>query len=305
MKQGMQQATQQANITAYAKINLVLDVLRKREDGYHEVAMVMQAIDLADTISLKEAPRNWLVTDNKYIPPNMNNLAMRAVTLMQQHFSGVPPLEVTLQKRIPVAAGLAGGSTDCAAVLLGINELLGLGLSLAELETLGAELGSDVPFCLGGPTALATGRGEQITALPDCPPLYLVLVKPTFGVSTPKVYGNLRLDLVKAHPSVERCVQGLSAHDSAQVLASMGNLLESSTFQLQPNVETLKQRMMAYGCDHVLMSGSGPTVFAAFAEQQQAQRYYQRIREEYPGAILTQTVTKQMLKERVELYGNE
>lgn len=137
----------QAKITAYAKINLVLDVLRKRDDGYHEVAMVMQAIDLADTILLKEAQRNWLVTDNKYIPPNMNNLAMKAVVLMQQHFSGIPPLEVTLHKRIPVAAGLAGGSTDCAGVLLGVNKMFGLGLSLAELEQLGAELGSDVPFC--------------------------------------------------------------------------------------------------------------------------------------------------------------
>lgn len=292
----------QANITAYAKINLVLDVLRKREDGYHEVAMVMQAIDLADTISIKKAPRNWLVTDNKYIPPNMNNLAMRAVTLMQQHFSGVPPLEVTLQKRIPVAAGLAGGSTDCAAVLLGINALLGLGLSLAELEALGAELGSDVPFCLGGPTALATGRGEKISALPACPPLYLVLVKPSFGVSTPKVYGNLRLELVKKHPSVERCIQGLAAGDGAQVLAAMGNVLEGSTFRLQPNVEKLKRRMTEYGCAHVMMSGSGPTVFAAFTRRRQAQRYYQRIRQEYPGAILTQTVTQQMLKERVELY---
>ena len=139
-----------ANVTAYAKINLVLDVLRKRADGYHEVSMVMQAVDLADTIQLEEAPRNWLVTDSKYIPPNMNNLAMRAVTLMQSRFKQVSPLQVTLQKRIPVAAGMAGGSTDCAGVMLGINRMFDLGLTLTELEQLAAELGSDIPFCLAG-----------------------------------------------------------------------------------------------------------------------------------------------------------
>ena len=296
-------AMKQAKITAYAKINLVLDVLRKREDGYHEVAMVMQAIDLADTIVLAEAKRNWLITDNKHIPPNMNNLAMRAVTLMQQHYQ-VPPLEVTLEKRIPVAAGLAGGSTDCAAVMLGINEMYKLGLSLAELERLGAELGSDVPFCMGGPTALATGRGEQITKLPDCPDLHFVLVKPSFGVSTPKVYGNLKLAQIKEHPDVDGCVKALEANSAGGVLQNLGNLLEHSTFELQPNVKLLKDSMMQYGCAHVLMSGSGPTVFAAFEQQADAEQYYQKIRNEYPGAILTRTVSQKQLEERVALYGS-
>ena len=295
----------QAKITAYAKINMVLDVLRKREDGYHEVSMVMQAIDLADTIVLEEAPRNWLITDSKYIPPNMNNLAMKAVTLMQNHFKQVPPLQVTLQKRIPVAAGLAGGSTDCAAVLLGINRMYGLGLGQTELEQLGAELGSDVPFCIGGPTALATGRGEKIEPLPPCPPLFFVLVKPSFGVSTPKVYGNLRLDQIRRHPDVQACIDGLHKGNALQILDAMGNLLEYSTFQLQPNVKKLKHSMAEAGCAHVLMSGSGPTVFAAFTEQQQAQQYYKTIKPVYPGAILSRTVNKTMLEERVELYGNE
>ena len=294
-----------AKITAYAKINLVLDVLRRREDGYHEVSMVMQAIDLADTIFLEEAPRNWLVTDNKYIPPNMNNLAMRAVLLMQKQFPKVPPLQVTLKKQSPVAAGMAGGSTDCAGVMLGINKMFHLGLQLSELEQMAAELGSDVPFCLGGPTALATGRGEKITSLPDCPSLYFVLIKPPFGVSTPKVYGNLHLEEISHHPDVDLCVQGLQAADRQQVLASLGNLLEHSTFRLQPNVEKLKTQMIGFGCQHVLMSGSGPTVFAAFAEKYQAQKYYYRIRRKYPGAILARTVDQSMLKERVKLYGNK
>lgn len=294
-----------AEVTAYAKINLVLDVLGKREDGYHEVSMVMQAIDLADTILLEEAPRNWLITDNKYIPPNMNNLAMKAVTLMQKQFPQVSPLQVTLQKRIPVAAGLAGGSTDCAGVMLGINKMFQLGLSLSELEILGAELGSDVPFCLGGPTALATGRGEQIQLLPECPPLFFVLVKPSFGISTPKVYGNLRLDLIKRHPKVQQCIQGIEAGKTEQILNSLGNLLEYSTFRLQPNVEKLKRSMEACGCHHVLMSGSGPTVFAAFKKEQRAQAYYQKLKQQYPSAILASTVEQTMLEERVKVYDNE
>ena len=295
----------QAKVTAYAKINLVLDVLRKREDGYHEVAMVMQAIELTDTIHLQEAQRNWLHTDNKHIPPNMNNLAMKAVTLMQQHFPQVAPLQVTLQKKIPVAAGLAGGSTDCAGVMLGINKMYNLGLGQDELERLGAELGSDIPFCMGGPTALATGRGEKIEALPHCPDLFFVLVKPSFGVSTPKVYGNLRVAEIKEHPDVNRCIHALKAQNAEQVLTSMGNLLEHSTFELQPDVKKLKDSMAAAGCNHVLMSGSGPTVFAAFAEEAQAQQYYQKIRNEYPGAMFARTVNQKMLEERVALYGTD
>lgn len=291
----------QAKITAYAKINLVLDVLRKREDGFHEVAMVMQAIDLADTIHLKEAQRNWLHTDNRHIPPNMNNLAMKAVVLMQDRFPQVKPLEVTLEKCIPVAAGLAGGSTDCAAVMLGIDKMYNLGLSLGELEALGAELGSDIPFCMGGPTALATGRGEHIEALPHCPALYLVLVKPSFGVSTPKVYGNLRVDERKNHPDVQACIDALHEQDAVKVIDSMGNLLEQSTFELQPEVKALKDDMISAGCSHVLMSGSGPTVFAAFADEAQAQAYYQNIKNKYPGAIFARTVNQNMLEERVAL----
>lgn len=291
----------QAKITAYAKINLVLDVLHKRDDGYHEVAMVMQAVDLSDTIQMKEADRNWITTNNRHIPMNMNNLAMRAVTLMQREFQGdVPKLDVTLEKRIPISAGMAGGSTDCAAVLLGINQMCGLGLTQKELELLAAQLGSDVPFCIGGPTALATGRGEILQALPECPELHLVLVKPPFGVSTPKVYGNLRVEEIKTHPDVDRCIQGLQAGDKQQILDSMGNVLEESTFELQPKVKMIKDGMRACGGQHVLMSGSGPTVFAAFADRTQAQQYYNRVKQQYPGAVLTRTVTKKQLDERVE-----
>lgn len=290
-----------AFIKGYAKINLVLDVLQKRPDGYHEVAMVMQAINLADTIILEKGPKNWLYTGHRHIPVNMSNLAMKAVVLMQKNFAQVPPLSVILHKNIPVAAGLAGGSTDCAAVLLGINQLCRLGLSSSQLAELGAQLGSDVPFCLQGPTALATGRGEIIKPLSSCPKLYFVLVKPNFGVSTPKAYGNLRLEEIEQHPSVQRCVDAILAADKIGVLHSLGNLLEHSTFQLHPSVQQLKAEMEDAGARHVLMSGSGPTVFAAFDSQKQAQRFYGQMQNRYTQVFLTETADEKELEERVQI----
>lgn len=287
-------------IKAYAKINLVLDVLRKREDGFHEVAMVMQAISLHDDVILEEFHRNWLATDNRFIPANQNNLAMKAVLRMQQEFPELPPVRVTLKKQIPVAAGLAGGSADCAAVLAGMNQMFRLGMSQEKLEQMAAELGSDIPFCLAGPTALATGRGEILQSLPECPPIYSVLVKPPFGVSTPKVYGNLRVTEIDDHPDVERCLQGLQRGDSETILNSLGNVLERSTFELQPRVKALKEDMISLGAAHVLMSGSGPTVFALFRERQEAEAYYKKVKRKYSQAIFAQTVDTDTLNERME-----
>lgn len=290
-----------AKVTVYAKINLLLDVLHKRPDGYHEVAMVMQAIDLADTLLVETASRNWLVTDNKYIPPNMNNLAMKAVTLMQHNFPQVTPLKVTLRKKIPVSAGLAGGSTDCAGMLLAIDRMFRLKLPQKELQQLAAQLGSDVPFCLGGPTALATGRGELLEALPPCPAFYFVLVKPDFGVSTPRVYGNLKVEELTAHPDIARYLQALDRGDQEDLLTGMANVLEESTFALHPAVKKLKLEMQSLGCQHVLMSGSGPTVFAAFNEQNAAQQYYERACQRYKRVFFSKTVEPDLLQERVQI----
>ena len=286
-------------ITAFAKINLVLDVLRKRDDGYHEVSMVMQAIDLADTVLLEEFHRNWLETDSRFIPANMNNLAMKAVLRIQQDFPDLPPVKVTLQKNIPVAAGLAGGSADCAAVLAGMNAMFQLGLSQSQLESMAAELGSDIPFCLSGPTAMATRRGEILQKLPDCPKIHAVLVKPPFGVSTPKVYGNLRIQEVNNHPDVSRCIQALESGNARDILDSMGNVLERSTFELHPKVQELKEEMISLGCRNVLMSGSGPTVFALFEDSAEAQDYYKKVKKKYAQAILSQTVDTTTLMERM------
>lgn len=290
-----------ARVTVYAKINLLLDVLHKRSDGYHEVAMVMQAVDLADTLLVETSSRNWLVTDNKYIPPNMNNLAMKAVTLMQSSFPQVTPLKVTLRKKIPVAAGLAGGSTDCAGMLLAIDRMFHLGLPQKELQQLAAQLGSDVPFCLGGPTSLASGRGELLEALPPCPTFYFVLVKPDFGVSTPRVYGNLKVEEITDHPDLKRYLQALAQKDQDYLLAGMANVLEQSTFILHPAVKKLKAEMQSLGCQHVLMSGSGPTVFAVFKERSAAQRYYEKARQRYKRVFLSKTVEPELLQERVQI----
>lgn len=291
-----------AEVKGYAKINLVLDVLGKREDGYHEVEMVMQAVDLADTVILKPSQNNRLETNHRYIPTDMNNLAMKAVTLMQTEFPQVPPLLVKLEKKIPVAAGLAGGSADCAAVMLGINQLFDLQLSLEKLESLAARLGSDIPFCLGGPTALATGRGEKIKSLPNAPKLYFVLIKPDFGASTPKVYGNLRLQEINEHPSVHDCIEALEKKDGQGILNSLGNVLEYSTFELYPAVEKIKLELQQAGCASVLMSGSGPTVFAAFTDKRQAEECYQQFQGKYHQVFFTETIDNTVLRERVKIY---
>ena len=291
-----------AEVKGFAKINLVLDVLRKREDGYHEVEMVMQAVDLADKITIKPHKENRLETNHRYIPTDMNNLAMKAVALMQKEFPQIPPLLVKLEKKIPVAAGLAGGSADCAAVMLGINYLFDLQLSLADLEKLAAQLGSDIPFCLGGPTALATGRGEFIQKLPDCPKLYFVLIKPEFGASTPKVYGNLRLQEIEEHPSVQACIDALTMADGQKVLAALGNVLEWSTFELYPKVKEIKCELQDAGCAYVLMSGSGPTVFAGFTNKSEAEKCYQQFRKKYLQVFHTETVEEKDLEERVKIY---
>ena len=152
---------------------------------------------------------------------------------------------------------------------------------------------------------MATGRGESMSPLPDCPSLWFVLVKPPFGVSTPKVYGNLRLSEISQHPEVQECIQGLEERNKKKILNALGNVLEHSTFELQPQVRRLKESMQRFGCSHVLMSGSGPTVFAAFTNLQQAKLYYQKLKRKYPGAMLVRTVNQAMLEERVKLHGNK
>jgi 4-diphosphocytidyl-2-C-methyl-D-erythritol kinase len=280
---------------AYAKINLALDVLYKRTDGYHEVNMVMQSIDLYDIVTLAKQDQGIrLVTNREDLPGDPSNLAYRAAHLLQQTYSLETGVTITLHKKIPIAAGLAGGSSDAAAVLNGMNELFELGLSDQQLSLLGAKLGSDVPFCLSGGTQLATGRGEKLAALPALPPCYVVLAKPAVAVSTAWVYQNYLANQALHHPNVAALVAALSEQDLAKAVTYCGNVLESVTFKFYPSLAELKERMTGFGMLLSLMSGSGPTLFALTTEKAAALRLKQELENE-PALFVdvVKTVTRE------------
>lgn len=247
--------------TAYAKINLGLDVLGLRPDKYHEVAMVMQSVGLADTLTISENTELVMTCDNAALPAGPENLAWKAAVLMGQVANREPLVKIELQKRIFVAAGLAGGSTDAAAVLRGLNRLWQLGLSLGKLERLGAKLGSDVPFCIRGGTSLATGRGEILTPLPDLPIQTVILAKPRVAVSTPWAYREFDKQKNVRHPDVRALVTAVQQQDLDGVLRECGNVLEPVTVAKHPVLNEIKAKMRAAGVRLALMSGSGPTVF--------------------------------------------
>ncbi|OWA33182.1 4-(cytidine 5'-diphospho)-2-C-methyl-D-erythritol kinase [Saccharibacillus sp. O16] len=259
---------------APAKINLMLDVLHKRNDGFHEVEMVMTMVDLADRLTLSDpgTGRISLSSQAGHIPLDDKNLAVRAARLLKQRCGVTRGAHLRLEKRIPVAAGLAGGSSDAAAALRGLNRLWELGLSGTELEELGAEIGSDVPFCVRGGTALATGRGEKLETLPNPPRCWVILAKPPINVSTADVYGNLKAAEIDVHPSASKMRESLENGSFKAVCGGLGNVLEDVTLKLYPQVGRLKAVMQHLGADGVLMSGSGPTVFGLVAKEEKAKR---------------------------------
>lgn len=278
-------------IKARAKINLALDVLRRRSDGYHEVAMVMQAIALADLVTLTATPSGLSVTsDLDGLEGGPANLAWRAAALLRERCGVDCGADIVLQKRIPLAAGLAGGSADAAAVLRGLSELWRLGLSMPELEALGAELGSDVPFCLRGGTMLATGRGELLAPLPPLPRLWVVLAKPPIAVSTAWVYGNYRPDKVAVHPDIAGMTKCLAVGDSGGVAARLANVLETVTIEAHPVIAGLKAAMMAHGAVASLMSGSGPTVFGLAESRERAEEIAAALQAKDIWVTVTETV---------------
>ena len=250
------------SLKAHAKINLTLEVLGKRPDGYHEVAMIMQSVSLHDTVTLSLRDSGIsLACDRSDLPCDSGNLAFRAADLLRREYGVARGVQIELTKRIPLAAGLAGGSTDAAAVLKGLNRLWQLALPAAELERLAARLGSDVPFCLQGGTSLATGRGEILTALPDFSGHGVVLANPPLQVSTAWVYGNFR-GSNQCRPEVSRLRQWIGQQNFSAVAAALFNDLESVTIPAYPQIAAIKEQLLQAGAAGVLMSGSGPTVFA-------------------------------------------
>jgi 4-diphosphocytidyl-2-C-methyl-D-erythritol kinase len=266
-------------VKAPAKINLSLDVLHKRPDGYHEVKMVMTTIDLADRIELTPLPSDTIriVSHNRFVPDDHRNLAYQAAKLLKERFNVRDGVAISITKMIPVAAGLAGGSSDAAATLRGLNKLWNLGLTLDELAELGAEIGSDVSFCVYGGTAIATGRGEKIEHIPAPPPCWVILAKPTIGVSTAEVYRNLNLASI-VHPDVDAMVKAIKEQDYDGICSLVGNVLEEVTLKMHPEVAQIKEQMKRFGADAVLMSGSGPTVFGLVRHDSRLQRIYNGLR---------------------------
>ena len=263
-------------LKAMAKINLGLDVLRKREDGYHDLRMIMQTVYLYDRIELKrtEEPGIRVSTNLSFLPVNEDNLGYRAAKLLMDEFLIKEGGEITLHKYIPVAAGLAGGSSDAAAVLVGMNRMFQLNLSQEDLMQRGVKIGADVPYCIMRGTALAEGIGEKLTPLPNTPDCYVVLAKPPIHVSTQFVYGNLRANELTEHPDIDGQVEAIRSGDFYGMAQRMGNVLETVTIPAHPVIQEIKDTMMSAGAVNAMMSGSGPTVFGLFDDQEKAQAAY-------------------------------
>ncbi|TDX51272.1 4-(cytidine 5'-diphospho)-2-C-methyl-D-erythritol kinase [Orenia marismortui] len=248
------------DLKSYAKINLTLDVLAKRKDGYHEVEMIMQTIDLSDKLSFSKIKKGIeIITDHPDVPTDNSNLIYKAAKMLFGEFGITEGIRVNLTKRIPVAAGLAGGSSNAAATLVAINQLWGLNLSKEELATRAANLGADIPFCINGGTQLATGIGTELKILDQAPEIYLVLVNPPFEVSTAEVYGNLDLHKINIHPNKDKVLEGLKDKRSDIIIKWSSNLLENVTLKRYPDVKRLKEKVDSL-TSKALMSGSGPTV---------------------------------------------
>ena len=271
---------------AYAKINLVLDVLAKRDDGFHEVRMIMQTIDLADDISIKESKYKLSVmTLGADLPDNEENIAYKAALLMGEYAQREPNVQIIINKKIPMAAGLAGGSSDAAAVIRGLIKLWGLPQGKNAFQSIAAKLGSDVPFCLNGGTAFAHGRGELIDPLPECPEFGIILACPDIAVSTKRVYENFSRTEVENPPDVDFCINGIKEQDKGNIAKSLGNVLETVTIKENPVIDEIKTIMIKGGASASLMSGSGPSVFGLIDDLSLAENIAKEIREQTSARV--------------------
>ena len=265
---------------AFAKINLGLDVVRRLPNGYHEVRMIMQTVGICDVLTFRKAASGiQLVVDNEELPTDGNNLICKAAKLLLESAGIEGGVSITLEKHIPIAAGMAGGSTDAAAALLGINELYEIGYDVDKLKELGVKIGADVPYCIQGGTALAEGIGEVLSPLPTPPTCHLVIAKPDINVSTKFVYENLRANELESHPDIDGMIEGLEKGDLKAITDRLANVLETVTVPAYPIIDEIKQTMLDAGAEGALMSGSGPTVFGIFTELEKAKQAANRIKD--------------------------
>ena len=278
-------------VKAYAKINIALDVVGKRNDGYHLLRMIMQNIDLYDDIIVDKIDSGITVSCNKnFVPTDERNLAYKAADLFIKTFNIQQGVSIKIKKNIPVSAGLAGGSTDCAAVLKAMNKIFNINATDEELMKLGVKLGADVPYCIKGGTALCEGIGEVLTELPSFKDKIVVLVKPPFAVSTKEVYKKFELNKVRIHPKTEELIKAMEKQDIRFVARNMKNLLENVTLREYEEISNIKYNMRKYGCLGTMMSGSGPSVFAFFDDMLLAQMCYDNMKKKYKDTFITRTI---------------
>lgn len=268
-------------LKAMGKINLGLDVVRRRPDGYHEVRMVMQMVNLYDRITITKLDHPGIeVTANlSFLPTNEHNIVYKAAALLTEQYHLERGVAIDLQKHIPVSAGMAGGSTDAATVLFGMNRLFKLSLPQAKLMELGVRLGADVPYCLLRKTALAEGIGEKLTTLPPMPECWILIARPGVGVSTRMVYENLDLSQVSEHPDIDGIIADIRGGDLYGMAAKLSNVLETVTIPRHPIIEEIKDHMKQHGAVNALMSGSGPTVFGIFDSEKTIRQAYGELKE--------------------------
>lgn len=276
---------------ARAKINLTLDVVGKRENGYHDVEMIMQQIDLHDwvTVTCNDSGVITLSSNDAFLPLDERNLAYKAALEIKKIYGLSDGFHIDIEKRIPVAAGLAGGSTDAAATLMAINKLCQLHLSKEKLCGIGLKLGADIPFCIMGNCQLARGLGEELTPIRGFEHAWMILIKPHFGVSTKDVYTALKWDEISNHPDTQGMIEALLHQDRYGVYQRLSNVLEAVTLKLNPEVQDIKDYLLHHGAQAVLMSGSGPTVFGFYKDFQRAKNAHKKIKMHYPQSFVTST----------------
>ena len=278
-------------IKAYGKINIALDVIGKREDGYHLLRMIMQTVNIYDELEFKKSIPGIHITSNKeFVPTDSRNLVYKAIDLFSDIYNIEKAISVHIEKNIPVEAGMAGGSTDAAAALKAMRDLYKPEISDEELMKLGAKIGADVPYCIKGGTALCEGIGEIITELKPFKDKILVVVKPNFGVSTVATYKGFKLDEVEDHPKIEELISAMDRDDLKYVADNMMNLLELVTIKEHEEISYIKEFLCDKGALGAMMSGSGPTVFGFFDNEEKAKNCAKKLKEKYTEVFVTTTL---------------
>lgn len=276
-------------LKAYAKINIGLDVTGKTDNGYHLLKTVMQQVDLYDVITIERAEKGIdFSCDSKDVPSDDTNLAVKAAKLMTETYGITEGVKINLNKNIPVAAGMAGGSTDGAAVIIGMNKIFDLDLTMQDMIDTGVKIGADIPFCIQGGCAIAEGIGEKLRELDNRTEMYTLIAKPPINVSTVHVYKSLKWQEV-THPDMDRVIKGIMAGSMDDIVAGMGNVLESVTCSEYDIINELKKSMMDLGASGSLMSGSGPTVFGLFKNKEEAMSAERGLKDIYPDVFVKAT----------------